>query len=588
MTDAEVHNPTYACALDRPLAKRNAPHHWDHGPRFGRKRLVALAAPTPNSFRTHKPHQSVATSFFFFFSFFLFSSFFGVVFRGAVSRCGLLLLACCSAFGLGSRGVFSAALAGAFSVAFRFCGPSLPPSRLPAAVLGRALFVGVRGAGWAAGGGLAAVPPPPAPVLQRAIGRGPVAALGRLAAGAVPRRRPAAAPRALRAAGARGRPAPGVPRRRAALAARGPVRPGRPAAPGLRRRAGVVSPAARSPGPAAAGGARPRRRARASVVAPGAWRAPLAAGVVCLLIRHFHAAFRSFAFSRLASTLLLSWVIAWPGHRFAWLELHVAAGTIRRTNFVRSVAPRSRGVGGNLTVAKHPDTGGRFILVAGAETSGRGQMVDSTFTVCLVDDDLSVLSALSRFLRGKGYDVRGFSLAQDFLDQHDPSNPGCAILDLSMPGLDGFSLQQALTDGGAPWPVIFLTGKGDIPASVRAMRAGAIDFLTKPARKEDLLLAISRAKAWDVQVRQARAELAAVQSMIAKLTPREREVLSHVVAGRLNKQIAGDLGTVEKTIKFHRSRMMRKLGVRTVADLVRLAEKAGISLPKHNSHLYWS
>ena len=207
-------------------------------------------------------------------------------------------------------------------------------------------------------------------------------------------------------------------------------------------------------------------------------------------------------------------------------------------------------------------------------------MVDSMFTVCLVDDDPSVLNALSRFLRGKGYDVRSFSSAQDFLNQHNPSNPGCAILDLSMPGLDGFRLQQALADGGAPWPIIFLTGKGDISASVRAMRAGAIDFLTKPARKEDLLLAISRAEASDAQARQARAESAAVQAMIATLTPREREVLSHVVAGRLNKQIAGDLGIVEKTIKFHRSRMMRKLGVRTVADLVRLAEKAGVSVTK--------
>ncbi len=207
-------------------------------------------------------------------------------------------------------------------------------------------------------------------------------------------------------------------------------------------------------------------------------------------------------------------------------------------------------------------------------------MIDATFVVYLVDDDPGVLKALSRFLNGKGYNVRTFSSAQDFLDQPDSSNPGCAILDLSMPGLDGFRLQQALADGGAPWPIIFLTGKGDIPASVRAMRAGAIDFLTKPARKEDLLLAISRAEASDAQARQARAELAAVRAMIAKLTPREREVLSHVVAGRLNKQIAGDLGTVEKTIKFHRSRMMQKLGVRTVADLVRLAEKGGISITK--------
>lgn len=202
------------------------------------------------------------------------------------------------------------------------------------------------------------------------------------------------------------------------------------------------------------------------------------------------------------------------------------------------------------------------------------------FTVHLVDDDPSVLKALSRFLSAKGYEVRPFASAQEFIDRHDSTVSGCAILDLSMPGLDGLRLQQILAADGLQRPVIFLSGTADIPASVRAMRAGAIDFLTKPARKEDLLLAISRAEASDVEARQARAEMAAVQAKIASLTPREREVLSHVVAGQLNKQIAGDLGTVEKTIKFHRSRMMQKLDVRTVADLVRLAERAGISVSK--------
>jgi FixJ family two-component response regulator len=206
--------------------------------------------------------------------------------------------------------------------------------------------------------------------------------------------------------------------------------------------------------------------------------------------------------------------------------------------------------------------------------------VAKMFTVHLVDDDPSVLRALSRFLNAKGYEVRPFASAQEFLDRHDSAVPGCAILDLAMPGLDGLRLQQILVTGGLQRPVIFLTGTGDIPASVRAMRAGAIDFLTKPARKEDLLLAISRAEASDAEARLAHAETAAVQAKIASLTPREREVLSHVVAGQLNKQIAGDLGTVEKTIKFHRSRMMQKLGVRTVADLVRLAERVGISVTK--------
>jgi FixJ family two-component response regulator len=149
-----------------------------------------------------------------------------------------------------------------------------------------------------------------------------------------------------------------------------------------------------------------------------------------------------------------------------------------------------------------------------------------------------------------------------------------------MPGLDGLQLQEALAAGGAQRPVIFLTGKGDIPATVRAMKAGAVDFLTKNAPKDDLLQAIARAEELDAQTRQVRAELVVIQTKIAALTPREREVLTHVVAGRLNKQIAGDLGTVEKTVKFHRGHLMKKLGVRTVADLVRLAEKAGISIAK--------
>jgi FixJ family two-component response regulator len=206
--------------------------------------------------------------------------------------------------------------------------------------------------------------------------------------------------------------------------------------------------------------------------------------------------------------------------------------------------------------------------------------MSNMFTVFLVDDDTRLLTALARQLRVKGYDTRSFSSPQQFLDQHDATVPGCAVLDVSMPGLDGLELQRALTVGGAGRPVIFLTGRGDIPTSVRAMKAGAIDFLTKPVRQQDLLAAIVRARELDTTARQARAELAAIQAKIASLTPREREVLSHVVAGRLNKQIAGDLGTVEKTIKFHRGRMMQKLGVRTVADLVRLAEKVGITIAK--------
>ena len=204
-------------------------------------------------------------------------------------------------------------------------------------------------------------------------------------------------------------------------------------------------------------------------------------------------------------------------------------------------------------------------------------MTDGTFTVFLVDDDPGVLKAVSRLLRGRGYHVKPYASPREFLAHHDAAVSGCAVLDVSMPDLDGLALQQALAAGEAQRPVIFITGKGDIPTSVRAMKAGAVDFLTKPVRDEVLVEAIARAEKQDAEARKRHAELAAIRAKIATLTPREREVLGHVVAGRLNKQIAGDLGTVEKTIKVHRSRMMEKLGVRTVADLVRMAEKAGIS-----------
>jgi FixJ family two-component response regulator len=204
-------------------------------------------------------------------------------------------------------------------------------------------------------------------------------------------------------------------------------------------------------------------------------------------------------------------------------------------------------------------------------------MTDSTFTVFLVDDDAGVLKALARLLQARGYDVQSFTSPEAFLADHDASIPGCAVLDVSMPDLDGLELQQALTAGGSQRPVIFLTGAGDIPTSVRAMRAGAVDFLTKPVDSADLLAAIAHAEKQDAETRSAIADQNSVNARFAILTPREHEVMTHVIAGRLNKQIAGDLGTVEKTIKVHRGRLMNKLGVRSVADLVRLAEKAGIS-----------
>lgn len=195
------------------------------------------------------------------------------------------------------------------------------------------------------------------------------------------------------------------------------------------------------------------------------------------------------------------------------------------------------------------------------------------FTVFIVDDDAGVLKALSRRLRGKGYDVRSYGSPGEFLADHDADVPGCAVLDVSMPDLDGLQLQQKLLLNEVHRPVIFITGKGDIPTTVRAMKAGAVDFLTKPINDGDLLAAIKRAEQADCQTRQTRDEIASIKSKIASLTPRECEVLTHVVAGRLNKQIAADLGTVVQTIKVHRRRVMEKLGARSIVELVQMVKR---------------
>ena len=197
-------------------------------------------------------------------------------------------------------------------------------------------------------------------------------------------------------------------------------------------------------------------------------------------------------------------------------------------------------------------------------------------TVFIVDDDPAVLKSLSRLLRASQFNVVTFGSAQEFLERHDPHSPGCLVLDLAMPGLNGLELQEALKINGSAIPIIFLTGHGDIPMSVRAIKGGALDFLTKPVHDKDLLKAVEAALEKDRIERQSRAELDEIQERLATLTPREREVLIHVVSGQLNKQIAYDLGTVEKTIKVHRARVMEKMKVGSVAELVRLTERAGI------------
>lgn len=202
-------------------------------------------------------------------------------------------------------------------------------------------------------------------------------------------------------------------------------------------------------------------------------------------------------------------------------------------------------------------------------------MNDISPIVLVVDDDPDVLKSLGRVLRSAGLGVATFSSPSEFLEQHNPRAAGCLVLDVAMPGLNGLELQEALTANGSAMPIIFLTGRGDIPMSVQAMKGGASDFLTKPVHDEDLLKAVSAALEKDRIGRQGRAELDEIQERLATLTPREREVLNHVVSGQLNKQIANDLGTVEKTIKVHRARVMEKMKVNSVAELVRLTERLG-------------
>lgn len=196
--------------------------------------------------------------------------------------------------------------------------------------------------------------------------------------------------------------------------------------------------------------------------------------------------------------------------------------------------------------------------------------------VYLLDDEPDMLKALTRLLRAEGLQVRGFANARDFLARKAHQGPACLVLDVAMPEIDGLRVQERLRRGGDELPIIFLTGHGDIPMSVRAMKAGAEDFLTKPVNAVDLLQAIRAALRRASEQHALSEELASRRGRLASLTPREREVLGHVIAGKMNKQIAADLGTGEQNVKVHRGRLMRKMGVSSVAELVRLAERLGL------------
>jgi FixJ family two-component response regulator len=194
-------------------------------------------------------------------------------------------------------------------------------------------------------------------------------------------------------------------------------------------------------------------------------------------------------------------------------------------------------------------------------------------TVHLVDDDPQVARALARMLREHGFRTTAFDSAEAFLAQCDTSAPGCLVLDVNLPGLDGLALQRQLAEGGRPLPIVFLTGHGDIPMSVKAVKAGAVDFLTKPVAADVLVAAVRAGVAQDARSREARAESAARRKRLASLTAREREVLAGLVAGKLNKQIAADLGIVEPTVKFHRARIMERMQVHTIAELMHVVAR---------------
>lgn len=201
--------------------------------------------------------------------------------------------------------------------------------------------------------------------------------------------------------------------------------------------------------------------------------------------------------------------------------------------------------------------------------------MNSTTLVCVIDDEASVRRSLTRLLASAGYTAEAFASARDYLARPAHPGPSCLVLDVLMPELTGLDLQRALIDSGREEPVVFITGDGDIPASVQAMKTGAVDFLSKPFRDAEFLEAVERALARSRERGKARAGRAAAIARLATFSVRERQVFEHVIAGKMNKEIAAELGTSMPTVKVQRSQVMKKAGVQSVADLVRLARQAG-------------
>jgi FixJ family two-component response regulator len=205
-----------------------------------------------------------------------------------------------------------------------------------------------------------------------------------------------------------------------------------------------------------------------------------------------------------------------------------------------------------------------------------GEVRESHAIIAIVDDDPSVRKGLERLIRSLGWKTESFGSAQEFLASPRINAPTCIVLDLQLPGLSGLELQKQMSEAGVETPIVFLTGHGDIPASVKAMKAGAIEFLTKPVDEQDLLNAIQEAIERDRRIRQQRADVRDLRDRYESLTSREQEVMQQVVSGLLNKQIAAELKITEDTVKFHRGHIMRKMHAGSLADLVRMAEALGI------------
>ena len=206
-------------------------------------------------------------------------------------------------------------------------------------------------------------------------------------------------------------------------------------------------------------------------------------------------------------------------------------------------------------------------------------MMDAEALVFVVDDDAPMRESLQNLLRSVGLRVEAFASAQEFLHHTRPDVPSCLVLDVRLPGLSGLELQQRLAEGDMAMPIIFITGHGDIPMTVQAMKAGAVEFLSKPFRDQALLDAIQQALARDRAAHEQRAQREDLRRRYHSLTPRERDVLALVVTGLLNKQIAGELGTSEASVKVHRQHVMAKMGAGSLAALVRMADRLGLSTP---------